>query len=253
MKGYLAFTKKEIMENTRNYKLLSILALFLFFGFLSPLSAMFMPELIASLAPELEMTVVTPSAIDSWIQFYKNNGGLGMSLMIIIFASMLSSEYSKGTLVIMLTKGLSRPAVLLSKFTVSLLIMTFSYWIGFLVSFAYTAFFWPSESLPNVVFAAFSLWLMGAMYLAIIILGGVLFRQAFANILFLLGITTVMFLLSIPTKLSKYSPIFLATKNVDLISGVVNRTAFLAPSIVTLIIIMICLVASIILFRKKQL
>ncbi|HBG7806900.1 TPA: ABC transporter permease, partial [Clostridioides difficile] len=39
MREYIAFTKKEFKENLRNYKLFSLIILFLVFGIMSPLSA----------------------------------------------------------------------------------------------------------------------------------------------------------------------------------------------------------------------
>lgn len=131
MNGFIAFTKKEFTENVRNYRLLTMIAIFAIFGFIGPLTAKFTPQLIETLAPQLNMNIPEPVALDSWVQFYKNVPSLGFSLMIILFSSILSNEYSKGTLVIMLTKGLSRPAVILAKFTVMFCIMTVSLWLCF--------------------------------------------------------------------------------------------------------------------------
>lgn len=85
MREYIAFTKKEFKENIRNYKLLSLTILFLVFGIMSPLSAKFMPDLIAHFAPTLKVTTA-PTALDSWTQFSGNISGLGTSLTLIVFA-----------------------------------------------------------------------------------------------------------------------------------------------------------------------
>ena len=252
MSGYIAFIKKELMENTRNYRLLIMLALFLIFGMMGPLSARFMPELIASLAPDLQITIVEPTALDSWTQFYKNVSQLGFSIFIILFSSCLSSEYAKGTLTIMLTKGLPRPAIILSKYIVSAAIMTVSYWLCFSITYGYTAYLWPDAVLSHTVFAACALWLIGLMYLSILIFGCVLFKQAFPGIIFFLGVSVVLSLISIPTQVASYSPLVLTSKNIDLLSGAAAISEFTVPIIIALIITAGFLWAAIAAFHKTQ-
>ncbi len=253
MNGYIAFVKKELMENTRNYRLFIMLALFFIFGMLGPMTAKFTPQLIASLTPNMQITIAEPTALDSWIQFYKNVPSLGFSLMIIIFSGCLSSEYSKGTLTIMLTKGLSRPAVILSKFSVAAAIMTISYWMSFGITYGYTAYFWQGQVLPHMIFSAFALWMVGLLYLSILIFGCVLFRQAFPSIIFLLGVTVIMTLIGIPKQLASYNPLILTLKNVDLISGTVSVSEFIMPIVIAIIFTVGFLFSATLLFNKKQL
>ena len=252
MSRHIAFVKKEFMESTRNYRLLIMLTLFLIFGMMNPLSAKLMPELTASLAPDLQIAIPEPSAMDSWIQFYKNVSQLGFSIMLILFSSCLSNEYAKGTLVIILTKGLPRPTVVLSKFFVATAIMTASYWMCFGVTHGYTAYLWPGTSLPHTLFAAIALWIIGILYLSILILGCVIFRQAFTSIVFLLAVTVVLSLSTIPTQIARYSPMVLASKNVDLLSGTATVSEFAIPIIIALILSVGFLGAAISVFNKKQ-
>ncbi|MCC0644086.1 MULTISPECIES: ABC transporter permease [unclassified Clostridioides] len=250
MREYIAFTKKEFVENIRNYKLFSLITLFLILGISSPLSAKFMPDLIAHFAPTLKVTA-EPTALDSWTQFSSNISGLGMSLTLIIFCNILSNEYSKGTLVIMLTKGLSRSSVVLSKFSIAVIIMTIGFWLSFLCTYGYTMYFWPTANLNHVVFSAFNLWIIGIMYITILILGCVLFRPAFASVLLVLVATIVLSLISIPKQVAPYTPNFILSKNIDLISGKVTAPEFIIPIIVTIIISIVCLLSAVILFNKK--
>lgn len=253
MRAYLAFTKKELLENVRNYKFFSVLTIFLIFGFLSPLTAYFMPELLATLSPDLAIALPAPTAMDSWMQFYKNIASLGVSLLLIIYCSTLSSEYSKGTLVIMLTKGLPRSTVIWSKFSVTALIMSISFWASFFITYAYTVYFWPDAVFSHVFFAAFALWLSTIMYLSILMLGCVLIKQAFGSIILVLGITSLIAVLSISKQIGQWSPTFLNNQNVDLLSGVTSISAFVVPILVTLCITIGCLVAAVVLFNRKKL
>ena len=251
MSGYLAFAKKEFMENARNGRMLIMLALFLIFGMMSPLSAKFMPQLIAFITPDLQIAIPEPAALDSWVQFYKNISQLGFSIMIILFSSSLSNEYAKGTLVIMLTKGLPRRAVILSKYTAAASVMTVSYWMCFGITYAYTAFLWPGTNLPHTVFAAFALWLVGLMYLSILMLGCAVFRQAFAGVVFLLAVTVVLSLSGAVPLTARYCPMILTSKNTDLLSGAASVSEFAAPAAAALVITAGFLAASAAVFRKK--
>ena len=252
MSRYIAFVKKEFMENTRNYRLLIMLALFSIFGIMNPLSAKLMPELMTSLAPDIQITIPDPTALDSWIQFYKNASQLGFSIMLILFSSCLSNEYAKGTLVIMLTKGLPRPTVVLSKYFVAAAIMTISYWTCFGITYGYTAYLWPDASLPHTLFAAIALWIIGLMYLSILIFGCVVFRQAFTSIVFLLAVTVILSLSAIPKQIADYSPMVLTAKNVDLLSGTASISEFTIPAIVALTITAGFLLGAVAVFNKKQ-
>ncbi len=251
MNGYLAFTKKEVLESLRNYKAFSLLALFLIIGIISPLTAKLMPELMQAMAPDLQVTLATPTALDSWTQFYKNSGSLGISLMLIIFCGLLSGEYAKGTLVIMLTKGLPRRAVILAKFSVVAMVMSVSFWAGFLTTYGYTAYLWPGAGLSHLLFAGFAMWVAALLYLSVLVLGCVLCRQAFGSILFLLAVTAVIALLALPQRLAPYSPNVLLSQNVDLLSGAVAPGDFMVPLAIAAVVIVGCLLAALALFEKK--
>lgn len=253
MNGLIAFTKKEFTENTRNYRLFIMLSIFALFGFLSPLTAKFMPELVSSLAPGLELNLTEPVALDSWVQFYKNVASLGISLMIILFSSILSTEYAKGTLVIMLTKGLSRPAVILSKFIVMLCIMTASMGLCFGITYGYTSYFWQGVTLENVFISALFLWINGILYLAVVTLGSVITKGAFASVILVLIISITFSLLGMIPVFSKFNPMLLSTKNVEIINGSIAVSEMVIPLFVSLAISVVSIYAAVLIFNKKQL
>jgi len=252
MSGYIAFVKKEFTENMKNYRFLIMFAVFLIFGITSAFLAKFTPEILSALAADMEMSS-EPVALDAWKQFYKNISGVGFSAFIILYGSCLSGEYSKGTLVLMVTKGLSRKAVILAKYTVAAILMTISYWISYAATYGYTAFLWKDVSLPNVAFAALALWIAGFLYLSILMIGCVIFRQTFTGILFTGGIVAVISLLGIIEPIAKFNPFILTTKNIDLISGEITLSDFMIPAVVSIVISILGLLLAIRLFNKKQL
>ncbi len=252
MNGYIAFVKKEFMENMKNYRLLILFAVFLIFGIMSAFLAKFTPEILSALAADMEMTTSEPVALDAWKQFYKNISG-GFSAFIILFGSCMSNEYSKGTLILMVTKGLSRKAVILAKYTVAAVLMTISYWIGYAATYGYTIFLWNDTNLSNVALAAVSLWIVGFLYLSILMIGCVIFKQTFTSILFTGGVAAFISLLGMIEPIAKFNPFILTSKNVDLISGEVIPAEFLIPAFISVILSLLGLLIAIRLFNKKQL
>jgi len=210
--------KKELTKNMKNCRFPILFAVFLIFGLTSPFLARFMPDILSAMAPDLQMGSA-PAALDAWEQFYKNISGVGFSAFIILFGSCMSGEYSRGTLVLLVTKGLPRRAVIFAKYTVAAVLMTVCYWAGFPAAWCNTAWLWPGAMLPHVCTAAFYLWLIGFLYLSILLLGCVIFKQAFTSILFTGGTVAVISLLEIVEPLAKFNPFLLTSKNVDLISG----------------------------------
>lgn len=252
MSGYIAFVKKEFMENMKNYRFFILFAVFLIFGIMSAFLAKFTPEILSALSADMEMTS-EPVALDAWKQFYKNISGVGFSAFIILYGSCLSGEYSKGTLVLMVTKGLSRKAVILAKYTVAAVLMTICYWASFTAAYGYTAYLWHDTGLFHVALAAFALWLAGFLYLSILMIGCVIFRQTFTSILFTGGIVAVISLLGIAGPIAKFNPFILTSKNVDLLYGEVVPSDFMIPALISVAMSILGLLIAMKLFNKKQL
>ena len=236
----------------KNYRFLILFAVFLIFGIMSAFLAKFTPEILSALAADMEMTS-EPVALDAWKQFYKNISGVGFSAFIILFGSCLSNEYSKGTLVLMVTKGLSRKAVILAKYTVAAALMTISYWIGYAATYGYTALLWNDHHLSNVGFAAVSLWIVGFLYLSILMIGCVIFKQTFTSILFTGGMVAIISLLGMIEPIAKFNPFILTSKNVDLISGEAVPADFMIPAVISIALSIFGVLTAIRLFNKKQL
>jgi ABC-2 type transport system permease protein len=139
MKAFLAFTKKEITEYLRTYKLMILVLVFLLFGMMNPVLAKFTPEIIK--AAGLDLQLPPPTAFDSWAQFFKNVGQMGLVIIVVVFSGIMANEFSKGTLINILTKGLKRSTVIWSKYTVASVIWTLVYLFCFGVTYVYTLTF----------------------------------------------------------------------------------------------------------------
>lgn len=131
--------------------------------------------------------------------------------------------------------------------------MTISYWITFAVTYGYTNYFWDNSQMDNVVISGVLLWIIGLLYLSILMLGCVLFKQTFTSILFTGGIVVVLSLSNIINPLKQFSPMMLTSKNIELISGEAERNIFIIPIILTFSLVIFFLTSATLLFKKKQL
>ena len=131
MRGFGTFLKKEMTEMLRTYRAAVLMAVSLIFGIMNPLIAKLTPVLMKQFSEDFAeqgfvINKITVTAMDSWAQFDKNFPML-LLVAIVLLAGCYVKEYAKGTLIPLVTKGLSRRAVVLSKLLTQLLAWTVSF------------------------------------------------------------------------------------------------------------------------------
>jgi ABC-2 type transport system permease protein len=253
MRAFVVFTKKEFTEYLRTYKFVILLAVFTLLGIMGPLVAKMMPAILGSMdLAGMTIALPEPTAMDSWGQFFKNVGQMGMLTLLIIFSGIMANEFSRGTLVNLLTKGLRRDTVILAKFSAATALWTLAYLLCLGVTFAYTAYFWEA-ALHNAVLAFGGLWLFGELLIVLLILGGTLFTSFYGSLLTALATVAVLSIISIAPQTAQYNPISLAGGTLTLLSGDQSASDFIPAVIITIGAVVVLLVASIIVFRKKSL
>lgn len=249
MKAFWAFTKKELIEYWRTYKILILILVFLLFGMMNPVLAKFTPEIIK--AAGVDINLPDPTAMDSWAQFFKNVGQMGMLVVIIVFSGIVANELSKGTLITILTKGLTRRTVILSKYLVASVLWTLAYLLCLAVTYGYTAVFWSMEGMHQVFWVFFGLWLYIEFLIALLILGGVLLKNTLGSLLLTGGVVLVLTILSIFPDLHEFNPMTIASDNQSLLMGLSKVSeiypAFAICGVLTILIIGV----SVILFDRS--
>ena len=254
MRSYIAFCKKEVLENLRTHKVLILMIVFLLFGMMSPLTAKLMPEIFKSLALDgIVITIPEPTALDAYAQFFKNTSQMGLLVVLLVFGGMLSTEITKGTLINMVTKGLSRHVVILAKFTVASLLWTLTLLASFITTFGYTAYLFGSGIQPNLVFSIFCLWLFGLFLLASLLFFSSFTSGNFAGLALTAVSLLILLLLDIFPRLHALNPIALASLNTALLSGASQISDLTLPVGVTLGLTVLLLGSSMMVFRRRKL
>lgn len=256
MKSLVAFTKKEWMEQARSGKLLIIGVLFIMKGIMNPALAKMTPWLLEMMSESLEkigmtVTQISVNALDSWQQFYKNIP-MGLIAFVLIEGGIFTKEYESGTLVLSLTKGLERYKVAVSKAFVLIALWTVGYWLCFVISYGYNAYFWDNSVAQNLILSAVNWWIFGLFILSLTVLFSVLAKSNSAVFGGVGGTVLVLYLLSLFPKLKEYLPPMLADGN-SLIFGLKDVKAYSAAVCITIVLSTLCFAASIPIFNKKQL
>lgn len=256
MKTLVAFTKKEFLESIRTGKFTILMVLVIVCGIMNPAIAKLTPWMMEMFADTIAdsgliVTEVQVDAMTSWTQFYKNIP-LALVAFVLIYSDAFTKEYRSGTLLLVLTKGLSRAKVVLAKSVLMLFLWTFGYWMIFGITYAYNAYYWDNSIAENLFAAVALWWLFGIWVISLMILFSTLLQNN-TGVSLCSGIIVVLsYVLHIIPKTKPYSPMMLTDGNI-LLTGMENMDAYTKAIIVTAILSVVCIAVSIPIINKKQL
>lgn len=256
MKSLLAFMKKEYLEAARTGKLMILILLFVLFGIMNPAIAKLTPwmmEMFANTMTEsgLIVTNVPVDAMTSWAQFFKNIP-IALIAFVLIFSDIFTKEYKSGTLLLVLTKGLSRYKVVLAKTVLLLSFWTVGYGICFAITYGYNAYFWDNGIANNLFFSVAIWWLFGVWAICLVVLFSSLLQSNTGVSLCTGGSVLLAYLFSIIPKVKAYSPTILMNAN-SLLIGADGTKAYIKAIVMAASLCIVCVAVSIPIINKKQL
>ena len=253
MRIFLSLLKKEAIEGARTKKMISTFTLFLFIGLISPLTAKLTPMILQSIATgNIDINVAIPSELDSWTQFFKNISQIGMFGLAIILSTQMANEFQKGTLINLLSKGLPRYQVVLSKIFYNFILWFIAYFCSFILTYFYTKYFFGiSFPIRNILMAALLPFIFGLFLISLEILAGVISGNVIGTLILTTVGIVIQLILSIRDEIVKYMPIALIGKPVNLIKGI-GYDDYYVPIITGIILLILCIVISIVVINKKQ-
>ena len=255
MKSLLAFLKKEWLDLLRSGRGMILLIVFILFGIMNPAIAKLTPWMMEMMADSLESTgvVITEVHVDaltSWTQFYKNIP-MGLIIFILLFSGSFTAEYQKGTLIPVLTKGLSRWKIVLSKGVLVFLSWTICYWMCFGITYAYNAFYWDNSIAVYSGFAAMCYWLFGLWVVSLMVLFSTLFSSNISVLLGTGGSVLAAYLIGLLPQLESYTPMKL-TESITLLTGLQKPGDYVTSIALSAFMIGIFLGLAILLFKNRR-
>ena len=255
MTSLFSFLKKEWLEQVRSGRLIILGIIFVLFGIMNPAIAKLTPLLFEIMADSLEgsgliITEVNVSAMDSWVQFFKN-APMALIIFILLESSIFTKEYQSGTLVLALTKGLERYKVVLAKAVTLAVLWTVGYWTCFGITYVYNAYFWDNSIAKNLVFSVVCWWLFGLWVCMLAVLFSTLASSNTGVLTGTGGVVVAAYVITLFPKWKKYSPAMLMDGN-SLIYGVEDAQTYMTAVVLTVIFMVVCLNVSIPILNKKQ-
>jgi ABC-2 type transport system permease protein len=200
---------KEFREQWRTWKMIVFMAVFLITGIISPVLAKYTPELLKSipnLPSGLADFIPAPTVADSVVQYLKNTEQFGILLVILLTMGVMAQEKERGTAAMLLTKPVSRSAVILAKWLTGMTILLAGLLVDGLACLAYTVVLF--EPLPLGAFWTLNLLLFVylGVYLTVALMASTLARsQSIAAAGAFGGLIVLLILGSLP-RMSDFMP-----------------------------------------------
>lgn len=256
MKQLTAFIKKEFLEQIRGGRLMILGTLFCLFGILNPATAKMLPWLLEIMSGQLAesgmfIMEIEVDALTSWTQFFKNMPVL-LIVFLVMFSGILTTEYQKGTLTNVITKGLKRWKILISKLLVMSVLWTAGYLTSFGITYGYNMYFWDNRIAQNLLFAALGYYLVGLWLISIILPASVALKSASGVTLSAGTAFAASYLLSFLPAFREYVPTFLLCSN-DLLTGAADSGKCFAAAGITCFLTALNGLVAVLFFNKRML
>lgn len=252
MRIFAIFLFKELKEQLKNFKAIILFAVLLVFGMTSPLLAKLTPELIKTLDIGFEIKMPTPTFLDSYVQYFKNLSQLGVVVIIIIFSGGVIQEKTKGTALLVLSRGLSKTTFILSKLFANIIYWSISFSVSAFVCYFYAIYLFPNSNAKNIFLSMLCFWLFVVLILCFSSFTSLFGKSIYISLLSTFAFWGFLMFTSISKKLEKYSPIVLGAYNTQIIAGSKGLDELFLPIVVTVLLIIAFVSGTILVFSKQE-
>lgn len=251
-----AFLKKEWMELVRTGRLWFLLLLFILFGILNPAVAKLTPWMMELMAEQmagsgLAVTSVTVDAMTSWTQFYKNMP-IALIVFVLLSSGSFTAEYQKGTLIPVVTKGLSRRRILAAKASLLLGTWTVLYFLCYGITYGYNAYFWDNSIAKSLLPGALCWWLFGVWVLAWLLLFSAIADSSTQVLFGTGGAALAAYVLGLFPKAGKFLPVKLMD-GMNLLYGNTKPADYGASAGIACGMAAVCVLLAVVCFDRKRL
>lgn len=251
MRGFRVLLGKELLEQWRTMRLPSALAVFTFVGISSPALARYMPQFLAAVGgSQFSKLIPNPTIADAYQQLAKNAGQFGALLGIILAMGVVSAERDRGTLAFLLSKPVTRPALLLAKASALAATMVAGVALAAALAYAYTAMLF---SPPPAAFAVFALLVALALlvFTSLTLAASTLTRSTVAAGGIGFGLLVLLGALSAVPRAGEYTPASLMARAASAV-GSGDFSSLVGPALAQAGLVAAGLVAAVVALRRQE-
>ena len=205
--GYRELLTKEVVEAWRTYRLAALCGIFVVIGIATPLLVRFLPRLLRWFGATGELGLEDLGVADVVEVFVRNITLIGGIAAILLTMGSVAGERRRGTLAVVLSRPVSRAAVIWAKFVALGMAFGLATGLAVLAAWLYSAlFFSPQAALAWGQLGAV-LWLSLMVHVAVTLFGSVVAATPLGAGLFSLAFVAVMSLASNVTSLARLLPV----------------------------------------------
>lgn len=257
MSGARAYLKKEFIEIGKTYKIYVIPIVFLVLGLMSPIIAKIAPDLVKSLAGSgsgVIIEVPPPTAVDAYLQLFKNLNQIGILVVLITSIGLVVEEKSRGTASLILTKPVPRWSFIISKYLASALLIIGSTLLSYAACLYYCGIIFD-EILFKPSFQGLVLLLVYyLLVLAITLFASTISKTSVVSGGIAIGGVLLLSLLpSLNEWMARYTPGVLSSMENKLVAGSIAFSDALPALAVTASLVIILVVAAVMVFQRQEL
>ncbi|MHB1341133.1 MAG: ABC transporter permease [Coriobacteriia bacterium] len=256
MRGFGAFLRKEFVEIARTWRIWALPGMVVFLALTGAVIAKLTPELLKSMSGSAELggviiSVPDPIWRDSYAQWTKNLTQMISWALIIISGGMISGERKAGTAILVLTKPISRPAFVLAKFVSQTTLLVSVTIVGALITWVSTRIAF-GEAPVRILAQVTAVWLVFAIFLvAVMTLASALVDSQMGSAFLGFGVLVLFTIAGLWGPALEYSPAGLAGAPNSLLLG--HEIATFWPLVTTGVLSVLCVIAAVGVFARKEL
>lgn len=254
---WITLLKKELLEMTRNFKLVWVPLTFILLGVTQPLSSYYMPQIIDKFGGLPKGTVIKipePSAAEVLVKGLSQYTTIGVLIIVLLTMGLIAGERKSGVAAMVLVKPVSFLSFVTSKWAGAVILFSLSFFSGYLATWYYTGVLYDWIALPVFFqsYLLYMLWFIAVLTLTLFF-SSILLSSGMAGF-FSLGIVMVSSLVSgMLEHWLKYSPSRLTDyANVLLLSGKIPKET-IGAGLVAGSLVLVLLFLAMAIFRKKEL
>lgn len=164
MKRWMVLFNKEILEMSRNYKIIWFPLVFIILGALTPLTTYYFPrilDVIGGLPEGSVIDIAVPNATEIMTNSLSDYNLFGILVLVITFMGIVATERNEGISTLTLLKPVPISSYISSKWVAVLLLTWISFILGILTSWYYTQVLFEDVSGIRVLnmMLVYSVWL----------------------------------------------------------------------------------------------
>jgi ABC-2 type transport system permease protein len=166
--------RKEIHELWATKKALIVLVIMLAFGFMAPITAKLMPEMLKSMGNDnasVQITISDPTVKDAMAQFVQNTSQTLMFMIVLISFTTIVSERQRGQMTLIFPHALPRTVFVLAKFIALALLIALGMVISAAATYLYTTLLFTAPDVSGFLGMVSLMYVFLLMFVGLSLLG----------------------------------------------------------------------------------